>query len=98
ATPMSLQSLGYVGFHAPALDEWKAYAARTLGFQVVDGSRHTAAFRMDDRRQRVIVEADGGEGLKFFGWQAADAAALDAIAGRLERAGVVVERGTRGLD
>jgi len=54
---MSLQALGYVGFHAKALDEWQAYATRMLGFQLVDGSRQTAAFRMDDRRQRVIVEA-----------------------------------------
>ena len=51
-----LQALGYVGFHAPTLDEWKTYGTRTLGFQLVDGSRQAAAFRMDDRRQRVIVE------------------------------------------
>jgi 2,3-dihydroxybiphenyl 1,2-dioxygenase len=94
---MSLQALGYVGFHTTALDEWKAYGTRMLGFQLVDGSRQTAAFRMDHRTQRVIVEADGGEGLKFFGWEVADAAALDSIAGRLQQSGVPVERGTRGL-
>jgi len=92
-----LQALGYVGFHAPALDEWKAYATRMLGFQVVDGSRRTAAFRMDDRRQRVIVEADGGAGVKFFGWEVADAEALGAVADKVEQAGVAVERATRAL-
>ena len=92
-----LQSLGYVGFHAPALDEWKAYATRMLGFQVVDGSRRTAAFRMDDRRQRVIVEADGGAGIKFFGWEVADAEALEAVADKVEQSGVAVERGARAL-
>jgi len=94
---MSVQALGYVGFHAPALDEWKAYGTRILGFQLVEGSAKTAAFRMDDRRQRVIVEADGGEGVKFFGWEISDAAALDALATTLEQAGVAVERGTRAL-
>jgi len=92
-----LQALGYVGFHAPVLDEWKAYATRMLGFQVVDGSRRTAAFRMDDRRQRVIVEADGGAGVKFFGWEVADAEALGAVADKVEQAGVAVERATRAL-
>ena len=94
---MSVQALGYVGFHAPALDEWKAYGTCILGFQLVEGSAKTAAFRTDDRRQRVIVEADGGEGVKFFGWEISDAAALDALATTLEQAGVAVERGTRAL-
>ncbi len=92
-----LQALGYVGFHAPALDEWNAYATRMLGFQIVDGSRRTTAFRMDDRRQRVIVEADGGAGVKFFGWEVADAEALEAVADNVEQSGVTVERGTRAL-
>ena len=52
---------------------------------------------MDDRRQRVIVEADGGDGVKFFGWEVADAAALDAVADKVEQSGVAVERGTRAL-
>src|SRR6185312_4098 len=42
-------------------------------------------------------DADGGEGLAFFGWEVADAAALDAIAARLEKAGVPVARGSRAL-
>ena len=42
-------------------------------------------FRMDDRRQRVVVNADGGEGAAFLGWEAADGAALDALAARLEQ-------------
>jgi hypothetical protein len=46
----------------------------------------TLAFRMDDRKQRITVDADGGEGIGFFGWEVADAAALDALAGRLENA------------
>ena len=55
------------------------------------------AFRMDDRRQRIIVEADGGQGIGVFGWEVADGAALDAIAARLEAAGTEVTRGSRAL-
>jgi len=94
---MSVQALGYVGFHATALDEWKAYGTRMLGFQLVEVSGKMAAFRMDDRRQRVIVEADGEAGVKFFGWEVSDATALDALAAKLEQSGVPVERGTRAL-
>jgi len=52
---------------------------------------------MDDRKQRIIVDADGGEGIGFFGWEAADAAALDAIAAHLERNEIKVARGARAL-
>ena len=90
-------ALGYVGFRAGDLQEWRAYGTRHLGFQVVDRSGGSVAFRMDDRKQRVMVEADGGKGIKFLGWEAADAAALDAIAARIEAAGVRLERGSRAL-
>ncbi len=42
---------------------------------------------MDDRKQRVIVSADAASA-SFYGWEVADAAALDALAARLEAAGV----------
>ena len=90
-------ALGYAGFRAGDLSEWRSYGTRHLGFQVVDRSSGTVAFRMDDRKQRVVVEADGGKGIKFLGWEMADAVALDAIAARIEAAGVRVERGSRAL-
>ena len=52
---------------------------------------------MDDRKQRIVIDADGGEGIKFFGWEVADAAALDAFAGHLEAKGIRVARGSRAL-
>ncbi|MFL5097772.1 MAG: VOC family protein, partial [Xanthobacteraceae bacterium] len=54
-------------------------------------------FRMDDRKQRIIVNADGGEGIDVFGWEAKDAAALDALAARLEQNGITVARGSAAL-
>ena len=94
---MQLQSLGYVGVRTKDLAEWAAYATRFLGMQLVDKSRGALALRMDDRKQRVIVSADGGEGLCFYGWEVADAAALDALAAHLEKYGVKVARGSRAL-
>jgi len=94
---MSITGLGYVGVRAKSLDDWAGFGANFLGMQLVDKSRSGLAFRMDDRKQRLIVAADGGEGVAFFGWEVADAAALDAVAARLERAGVTVTRGSRAL-
>ena len=47
---------------------------------------------MDDRKQRLIVDGGLKDGERFFGWEVADATALDALAARLERAGVEVWR------
>jgi 2,3-dihydroxybiphenyl 1,2-dioxygenase len=89
---VELQSLGYVGIRATSVDDWAGFGPRFLGLQLVDRSRSTLTFRMDDRRQRVVVHGDGGAGAAFLGWEVADGAALDALAARLERAGVAVQR------
>ena len=89
---MELQSLGYVGIRARDVDDWADFGVKFLGMQLVDRSRSTLTFRMDDRRQRVVVHGDGGEGAAFLGWEVADSAALAALAARLEGAGVRVRR------
>ena len=94
---MQLQSLGYVGIRTGDVDQWATYATRFLGMQMVDRSRGALAFRMDDRKQRVIVNAESGEGVGFYGWEVADAAALDSLAAHLEKSGVAIARGSRAL-
>jgi len=94
---MHPQALGYVGIRAKNTEDWSSYGRDLLGLQLVDQSRSTLAFRMDDRKQRIVIDADGGEGIKFFGWEVADAAALDAFAGHLEGKGIKVARGSRAL-
>ena len=94
---MRPQALGYVGIRAKEIDDWACYGTKLLGLQQVDKSRSSLAFRMDDRKQRIVIDADGGEGIKFFGWEAADAAALEDIAVRLEQHGIAVARGSRAL-
>ena len=92
-----VEALGYVSVRAKDLDDWAGYGTGLLGLQRVDKSRSTLAFRMDDRKQRIIVNADGGEGIDVFGWEVADAAALDALAARLEQSGTKIARGSRAL-
>ena len=55
------------------------------------------AFRMDDRKQRIVIDRSMADGERFFGWEVADAAALDALAARLEKAGVEVTAEPRAL-
>jgi 2,3-dihydroxybiphenyl 1,2-dioxygenase len=88
---MTLSSLGYAGLRSDKLDDWAEYGAKFLGLQLVERSKSTLRFRMDDRKQRILVSSEEqGEGA--FGWEVEDAAALDALAGRLEAAKVPVAR------
>jgi len=94
---MSLQTLGYVGLRTKNLADWTTYASQFLGMQLVDKSRGTASFRMDDRKQRLVVNEADAEAPGFYGWEVADAAALDAYAANLERHKVSFARGSRAL-
>jgi catechol 2,3-dioxygenase-like lactoylglutathione lyase family enzyme len=89
---MEVQSLGYVGVGAADLSEWTDFATNWLGMQMVERGNVARAFRMDDRKQRLIVDRSLAEGDRYFGWEVADAAALDALAARLDAAGVAVHR------
>src|SRR5262249_30586899 len=94
---MKLQSLGYVGLRARNLEDWASFGEKFLGMQLVERSRSALRLRMDDRSQRLLVEADATEGAGFLGWEVTDSAALEKLAARLEAAGVRVERGTKAF-
>lgn len=94
---MELKSLGYVGITSDRLDDWSGFASGLLGMQVTERSRTSLALRMDDRRQRLIVDQDRHNGCQFFGWEVADGPALDRMAARLEAAGVAVRREGQAL-
>ena len=59
---MHLTALSYVGIRSKNLDDWADYGSRFLGMQLLDKSRGTLALRMDDRKQRVIVQSGRGRG------------------------------------
>jgi 2,3-dihydroxybiphenyl 1,2-dioxygenase len=94
---MTVTALGYVGVRAEGIEDWSKYASGLLGLQAVDKSRSTRAFRMDDRKQRIVVDGSGGQGIAFFGWEVADAAALSSLGAKLEAAGTKVAHGSRAL-
>jgi len=81
---MAVQALGYAGFGSGALDDWRQFGTGLVGLQAVERSPQLLAFRMDDRKQRIVIDRAMPEGTRFFGWEVADAAALDALAARLE--------------
>ena len=85
-----LQALGYVGFGSADLDGWRQFGTGLVGLQAVERSASLLAFRMDDRKQRIVIDRAMPEGTRFFGWEVADAAALDQLGARLEAAKVDV--------
>ena len=87
---MTLQALGYVGFGSSALEDWRQFGTGLVGLQAVERSSSLLAFRMDDRKQRIVIDRALPEGERFFGWEVADAAALDDLAARLQAAEVDV--------
>src|SRR3954451_16309197 len=94
---MAIQALGYLGIGSAKPDDWTGFATGQLCMQAVDRGGAMRAFRMDDRKQRLIVDGTLAENERIFGWEVADAAALDALGGRLESAGVAVRRASAAM-
>jgi 2,3-dihydroxybiphenyl 1,2-dioxygenase len=85
-----IQALGYAGFGSAALDDWRQFGTGLVGLQAVERGNSLLAFRMDDRKQRIVIDRALPEGTRFFGWEVADAAELDELAARLEKADIDV--------
>ena len=94
---MELKSLGYIGLQSAQLESWSDLAVRLLGMQQVDSSAGSRAYRMDDRKQRLVVSDSRDEGLGFLGWEVAEQSDLGSLADRLEAHKVPVTVGTRAL-
>jgi 2,3-dihydroxybiphenyl 1,2-dioxygenase len=82
---MSIRALGYAGFGSADLDDWRQFGTGLVGLQAVERGASLLAFRMDDRKQRIVIDRAMPDGARFFGWEVADAVALDALAARLEQ-------------
>lgn len=94
---MSISALGYIGIRSTKTEDWGQFATGILGMQQVDRGGSVRAFRMDDRKQRLVVTGAGPEGLDFLGWEVESPEALDAMASRLENAGISVKLEGSGL-
>ena len=78
---MNPRALGYLGVNAKSLADWTDYATRLAGMQIADKAGGSMALRMDDRKQRLVIEENGGDGVAYFGWEMDDAVALGAFDG-----------------
>jgi 2,3-dihydroxybiphenyl 1,2-dioxygenase len=87
---MAIQALGYAGFGSADLDDWRQFGTKLVGLQAVEKSPSLLAFRMDDRKQRIVIDRAMPDGARFFGLEVADAVALEALAARLEKAEIDV--------
>jgi 2,3-dihydroxybiphenyl 1,2-dioxygenase len=85
---MTIQALGYLSIGSPKLADWTDFAGGVLGMQPVDHGGKMRAFRMDDRKQRLIIDGEVPDGERVFGWEVQNSEALSALGARLEAAGV----------
>jgi 2,3-dihydroxybiphenyl 1,2-dioxygenase len=94
---MELKSLGYIGINSNRLVDWSDIVTRLLGMQQVDCARQLRAFRMDDRKQRLVIDGAAGDARGYLGWEVDNQSDLEVLAGRLEAAGIAVTAGSRVL-
>jgi 2,3-dihydroxybiphenyl 1,2-dioxygenase len=94
---MAIVSLAYLGVRTADAKAWASFATDRLGMQSVDRGGGFAAYRMDDRLQRLMVCQEDGNALAFMGWQVSDAADLDYLAARVEALGIRVTAGSRSI-
>ena len=90
---MGIMQLGYLGLDVKDPAPWRAILVDVLGMQLRESSDATY-LRVDERHHRLVLHAGARNGTAYVGWEVADAAAMDALAGHLEAAGVEVERGS----
>lgn len=92
---MGINSLGYLGIHSDKTDEWSRFAQKLLGLQQVDRGANTLSFRMDDRKQRLVVTDETGDSLAFIGWEVDCKEDLTLFANKLDNAGYRVSVGKK---
>jgi 2,3-dihydroxybiphenyl 1,2-dioxygenase len=94
---MLLKSLGYIGVQSTKNEDWDRFATNLLGMQKIDSAAKVSAFRMDDKKQRLVVTGAENDGLGFLGWEAENREDLEKIAARLDGADVKVTWGSTAL-
>lgn len=94
---MSIVALGYAGVSTSRLADWAEFGTKFLGLQIADQSARTLSLRMDDLSQRFHFE-EGADGIiQHLGWEVESGEALQAMAARLESAGLRIQRGSVAL-
>lgn len=92
-----IEALGYVGLEVSDPAAWRAFATDILGLQAIDRADGTIDLRMDHYATRIRLHRGPRDDLAYAGWEARDAAALEALAAVLAAGGVAVEHGDAAL-
>src|SRR5262249_1114254 len=69
-----LNAFGYASLRSDRIADWADYGPSFLGLQLADRTASTLTFRMDDRKQRIVVSSEE-TAHNVFGWELEDAAA-----------------------
>lgn len=81
--------LGYLGLSVSDPEAWKDYAANIVGLEIVDeGEPDRFYLRMDAWHHRITVHIADNDDLAYLGWRVGDREEFDAMAQKLEDAGV----------
>jgi 3,4-dihydroxy-9,10-secoandrosta-1,3,5(10)-triene-9,17-dione 4,5-dioxygenase len=90
-----IRSLGYLRIEATDVAAWREYGLKVLGMLEGTGGQSDALYlRMDDFPARLVIVPGERDRLAAAGWEAADAAGVDDIRQRLDRAGVAYKEGS----
>ncbi len=93
---MKIKELGYLGVRCRQPQEWLRFGLDVLGMQGSTDATGRVRLRMDERRQRVIVEAGDSSALAWAGWEVADHGELTQAKADLAAGGVAVHEGSVG--
>lgn len=87
---MGIAALAYLGVHSDKLEDWSDFSQNLLGMQQIDRGAGSRSFRMDDRKQRLVISGEKGDQLAFMGWEVDTRDDLNYYAARLDAAGIAV--------
>lgn len=90
------KQLGYIGLSASDTAAWRSFAGEYLGMQVVEKKDKGLALRLDERPHRILIEPAQDDNLAFLGLEITGHDELQAIAGRFDKLGLGIERGSPG--
>ncbi|ATE58645.1 VOC family protein [Thauera sinica] len=94
----SISTLGYMVLGVRDLNAWERFAVDVIGMQA--GRRIPGRFlalRMDEREQRLVLEASGEDDMLAAGWEFDTEEALDEYVAQLRGRGVDVAAGSGEL-
>jgi 2,3-dihydroxybiphenyl 1,2-dioxygenase len=88
--------LGYLGIEVSDMAAWRPFANEVLGLQSNGSGADGGVFlKMDENHHRLALHPGARDDIAYAGWETPDAAAMQAIAARLQSQGLRVSEGTR---